>query len=262
MVNFSFGKNWLRFIKHLDNQRIEEAEKDLIAFAGDLKGKTFLDIGCGSGLSSLAAWKAGAKKIVSVDIDKDSVKCTKILKSKYAHDADWKIIQASILDPKKIGRSDIVYSWGVLHHTGNMYQAFDNITTLVKPKGLLWIAIYNKYAGPVDINKLWWQVKKFYNQTGPLFREIMFLLYGGSFFIYKLLLGENPWKQIANYKQNRGMRWADDVRDWLGGFPYEFASVDEIVNYFAKLGCYCKKVNYRGGIACNDYLFIKVGNIA
>jgi 2-polyprenyl-6-hydroxyphenyl methylase/3-demethylubiquinone-9 3-methyltransferase len=156
-LKFSFGKNWENFIKnYLNNERIDEAKKALTNFLGinSFNGKTFLDIGCGSGLHSFAAYKLKAKKIVSFDIDPFSVECTKYFFKIAGEPKNWKIYQGSILDKKfiqKLGKFDIVYSWGVLHHTGDMWNAIKNAASLVKKNGLFYIAIYNK----VDAWGIW-----------------------------------------------------------------------------------------------------------
>src|SRR3989339_882349 len=142
---FAFGKNWKRFVDYaLDERRIEEAVKSLKEFMkiSDFNGKTFLDIGCGSGLFSYAAYKLGAKEVISFDIDIQSVKCCELLKSRENNPKNWKVIHGSILDKefiKKLPRADIVYSWGVLHHTGKMWQAIENAAKLVKPGGCFYI---------------------------------------------------------------------------------------------------------------------------
>ena len=150
---FNFGSNWQSFInKHLNSDRIEEAKKSLSDFCGKgaLKEKAFLDIGCGSGLFSLAALQLGSKKIVSFDVDEESVKCCRELRKRENDPKEWEIETGSILDMNfvnSLGTFDIVYSWGVLHHTGSMWEAMKNTMSLVKPGGLLYVAIYNKSTG-------------------------------------------------------------------------------------------------------------------
>jgi len=130
-TRFEFGKNWTRFIGLLDNQRIRQAEVSLQQMLGveSLQGKRFLDVGSGSGLFSLAAHNLGAQ-VHSFDYDPLSVNCTTELKRLYADDSgDWQVDQGSVLDHEylhNLGQYDVVYSWGVLHHTGDMAQAISN----------------------------------------------------------------------------------------------------------------------------------------
>ena len=120
---FAFGKNWRNFVKHVDGDRISEAENSLRAMLDveRLDGMRFLDIGSGSGLFSVAAHRLGAT-VVSFDFDPQSVESTKLLKKEYSTgNTEWTIREGSALDAgflDGLGKYDIVYSWGVLHHTG------------------------------------------------------------------------------------------------------------------------------------------------
>jgi len=145
-ARFQFGKNWQRFLSILDEERISEAERSLkeMLEIDNLHGKTFVDIGSGSGLFSLAARRLGAK-VHSFDYDPVSVACTKELKRRYFNDdSKWSIEQGDVLDKayiESLGQFDIVYAWGVLHHTGAMWQALENIIPLVGKGGRLFISI-------------------------------------------------------------------------------------------------------------------------
>ncbi len=171
---FAFGKNWADFLKKLTPERIEAAKKFFReSFPEGLEGKAFLDIGCGSGLFSLCAKELGAK-VMSFDFDPDSVACTKDLKARfYAGDEDWDIFEGSVLDDgmmDKLGTFDVVYTWGVLHHTGEMWHAIENAADRVADNGTLYIAIYNDQGG---YSKLWRAVKKTYVKSPNWFRTIM-----------------------------------------------------------------------------------------
>src|SRR4030042_5085469 len=177
-VTFSFGRNWRDFVtSFLNEDRISEAEKSLKGFTGleKFNGLSFIDIGCGSGLFSLAAYKLGASKVMSFDLDPFSVRCCEYLKEKEGNPADWTISEGSILDESfinKIEKADIVYSWGVLHHTGNMWQAIRNAARFVKSGGLFFIAIYNRVEGPFG-SKSWLELKRVYNRSSRIVKKLL-----------------------------------------------------------------------------------------
>src|SRR2546423_1819454 len=145
---FEFGKNWSRFLEVLDDTHIACAEESLkqMLDVETLDGKSFLDIGSGSGLFSLAARRVGAR-VHSFDYDPNSVACTKELRRRYFdNDPDWRIEEGSALDVdymRSLGTFDVVYSWGVLHHTGAMWTALENAQLVVAAGGKLFVAIYN-----------------------------------------------------------------------------------------------------------------------
>lgn len=264
---FTFGKNWWNFLQNLKEESIKEAETSLTTAlkCKDLKGKAFLDIGSGSGLFSLSAYRLGAN-VFSFDYDQQSVNCTKFLQEKYEKEKatnTWEVTQGSILDKnftKDLKKSDIVYSWGVLHHTGNMYQAFGQVARLVNDNGYLFISIYNDQGGA---SKRWKWIKKKYNKSGPFVKFILIvytLLRQWSItFIKDFLKTGNPFKNWINYKiNNRGMSAYHDLIDWVGGYPFEVAKPEEIFNYFYNMGF--RLIHLKtccGGIGCNEFIFHK-----
>jgi len=266
---FDFGKNWKSFLeKYLSDERIDEAKKSLEKFLKtDLRGKTFVDIGCGSGLFSLAAHRLGARKVLSFDVDEFSVECAKKLREKENSPDLWNVTEGSILDKSFIStleKYDVVYSWGVLHHTGDMWKAIDNAANLVADKGLLYIAIYNKadgfglYAdGRIGSSKFWELEKRIYYKLPKLIQSVIDHIVMFLMIIMYLVAFRNPIKEIKGHKSFRGMSWKIDIKDWLGGYPYEYASVEEIFKFMHKRGFVLKNLISHNDLRNNEFLFYK-----
>jgi 2-polyprenyl-6-hydroxyphenyl methylase/3-demethylubiquinone-9 3-methyltransferase len=260
---FEFGKNWQRFLSRLNENRIIEAEKSIKEKLAveNLDGLSFLDIGCGSGLFSLAAVRLGAKSVRSFDYDPYSAACCRELKQRYFPDKrDWSIEQASVLDETYLhglGQFDIVYSWGVLHHTGQMWKAIENAADLVKTGGKLFIAIYNDQGIP---SRIWRMVKKTYNKLPSSLRFLV--LYPSFLFIWipislrDLFIGK-PGKTWREYVGDRGMSPWEDVIDWVGGYPFEVATPGQIFTYLHSRGFSLEGMNTTYNLGCNEFVFLR-----
>jgi len=227
---FSFGKNWLRFLDTIDDDKIRSAELSLTEFLGlkNLKGRSFLDVGCGSGLFSLAAFNLGAERIVSFDVDPLAVACCKFLRRRVGSPSKWNVLQGSILDldfVSTLGTFDVVYSWGVLHHTGRMWISIKHSARLVAERGYYYIAIYNRYDGILG-STFWLRIKRVYNCWPDVGKRILEGIYTTLVFANGLL--RSP---LHPNLRARGMYWRTDIVDWLGGYPYEFAKIDEILRF-------------------------------
>lgn len=261
---FEFGRNWAAFLSVLDDERIATAEGSLRAMleCEDLQGKRFLDIGSGSGLFSLAARRLGAS-VHSFDFDSNSFACTQELRRRYfPGDPDWRIEQGSALDAeylKSLGKFDIVYSWGVLHHTGEMWRALDNAVLPVAPDGKLFIAIYNDTGSQA---RRWHWIKKTYCRLPrPLKTPFAVAAIAPEELksLTRSIIALRPMNYVRSwtaYKNGRGMNRWYDIIDWVGGYPYEVATVDEIFDFYKDRGFVLRKVKSGGvGLGCNEFVF-------
>jgi len=263
-TRFAFGANWKSFVDLVDDTRIEAACRSLteaLSVTG-LSGRTFLDIGCGSGLFSLAAHRLGAG-VRSFDFDPDSVVATARLRCRLAPDSDWTVEQGSILDERyvaQLGSFDIVYSWGVLHHTGDLWRAVELAARLVRLGGMLFVSIYNDQG---VASRRWRRVKRRYNASGRMTRG---LLVAGSFVYLRrhrlvnavLRIGRRTTQRERPVRV-RGMSAKHDLVDWVGGYPFEVARPEEVFGHIHPLGFELRHLKTCGGsIGCNEFVFERV----
>jgi 2-polyprenyl-3-methyl-5-hydroxy-6-metoxy-1,4-benzoquinol methylase len=269
-TRFGFGANWKSFVKLVDETRIGAARCSLTEALGvtDLSGRRFLDVGCGSGLFSLAAHQIGAR-VHSFDFDPDSVAAAAELRRRFAPGSNWVIEQGSILDAQfvaRLGYFDVVYSWGVLHHTGDLWRAIDATARIVAPGGLLFISVYNDQGSE---SRMWRRVKQHYNASGQMMRTVLIATsaayLGRRWPAHALARLARRWSagrspaEAKRPARARGMSAKHDMIDWVGGYPFEVARPEAVFAALRRLGFELRHLKTcGGGIGCNEYVFERV----
>jgi len=265
-TRFEFGSNWSRFLAVVNDERIAEAERSLMELlaVSSLRGRRFLDIGSGSGLFSLAARRLGAD-VVSFDFDPLSVGCAEELRRRYAPDGHgWRIERGSALDEafmRSLGQFDIVYSWGVLHHTGAMWRALDLACSAVGERGLLFIAIYNDQGR----KSVWWRgVKRTYNALPTPLRVPYVLTFAAALEAgaMAVALARMQPRRILDrwtrYHNVRGMSRWHDIVDWIGGYPFEVATPEAVFDFCRQRQFGLERLRTCGGrMGCNEFVFAR-----
>jgi SAM-dependent methyltransferase len=261
---FNFGENWKSFSESaLTPAGIDEAKRDFADLVQgiDLREHSFVDIGFGQGLSLLIATLMGAET-VGCDINP---LCAEVLQTNQRRffpelaDRPVPLVVGSILDDEIVARLratapdqaaqsyDVVHSWGVLHSTGDMDRAVRLAASLVKPGGYFIIAIYARHwsSGP------WTSIKRLYNSSSRAIQSALVAILTPVIVVAKwLVTWANP------FKQTRGMNFHYDVVDWVGGYPYEYATVDEMKKFVEPLGFRLERVIPTiVPTGCNQFVF-------
>jgi 2-polyprenyl-6-hydroxyphenyl methylase/3-demethylubiquinone-9 3-methyltransferase len=265
-THFAFGKNWESYSSLIGPAEIDDAVAALSRLLGhsDLSGRTFLDIGCGSGLHSLAALRLGASRVMAVDIDADSVATTRSVLARFAPDGSYTVERRSAfeLDAAVLGCFDVVYSWGVLHHTGGMLEALRKAAAMVAPGGVFLFALYRK----TRLCGFWTREKEWYTKASPSAQRVAQGIYITAYRVLTTLSAIlRGTRRRSDDRRERGMDFRHDVHDWLGGFPYESILPDDVdalmtsagLGYDASFLCAATRGKTHGllGSGCDEYRY-------
>jgi SAM-dependent methyltransferase len=258
---FAFGDNWQAFAATIDERRVEVAEAALRELIGSdsIRGASLLDVGCGSGLHAVAALRLGATHVTAFDSDPVSVATTRSVIDQFGLAPKATVSTLSIFDARaeQLGLYDIVYSWGVLHHTGDLWRAMDCAAALVRPGGILAVALYQK----TPFCRLWAHEKKFYAAARPWVQSSIRSGFLTLFSIGLLATGRSPRRYSRDYLQHRGMSFHHDVHDWLGGYPYQSTTPEEVEDFAAERGFVPVRRNLVPqrlglfGTGCSEYVY-------
>jgi len=275
---YGFGRNWARFSKvGLDADARSKAYELLLDSLklSDLGGRAFLDIGSGSGLHSLAAHSSGAREIVSFDYDPNSVATTERVRVSAGSPNNWSVRRGSVLDPvfmETLPKADVVYSWGVLHHTGHVWEALRNAFIPLESGGVALIALYsttcyeNAALHGWPSPKRWLEIKQQYNKATALGRLLMewhYVLTSGYTHGLRRVRPvvrslRHAVREAKGYRANRGMHYWTDIRDWLGGWPMEFTHERDVIAFCAN-ECAMECLDMSTGSGCTEFLFRRRG---
>lgn len=171
--HFAFGDNWADFSKGVTSTHVDFAVVELqnLFQCEGFRNLTWCDLGSGSGIHAVAAALLGAR-VLAVDIDTSSCQTTHQLAERFGCIDKIEVKQASVLDlPRSIGQFDVVYSWGVLHHTGSLWAALDSALDLVSPESgsRIALALYRQ----TRLCNAWRIEKEFYAHTHPRIQRSM-----------------------------------------------------------------------------------------
>ena len=203
------------------------------------EGKVISDIGCGCGRNLLYSSKY-ASKLIGVDLSKQSLEFAK----NFIQSDNLELLIGNNLDiPLESNYSDLVISDGVCHHTGNTLKAFKECVRILKPKGILYLAVYKKYRYYPFLYKYVGSILRLLNKTkvGNFIMENTFVLL--HFLIYRILR-----KQKLSLQETRNIFY-----DYFITPVATFQSKKEVQNWIDNNNCSLGKYDRTNG---NCHVFI------
>jgi predicted RNA methylase len=262
--HFAFGENWQSYVSTVGEAQIERAVTGLqrLIDPANLIGRHLLDIGCGSGISALAAIRLGAAQVHCTDIDPNSVEASRALFARFAPAARVDFTIASVFDlvAPAAGGYDIVHSWGVLHHTGAMWEAVGKAASIVSPGGRFILALYHR----TPLCGFWRAEKWVFSKLPKPIQMSLVRVFRLVFGLWLRARGQSLTEFLSRYSESRGMSWEHDIRDWLGGYPYESTNPQEVDAALRKLGFQRERYNSISsggfnllGIAIDEYVYVR-----
>jgi ubiquinone/menaquinone biosynthesis C-methylase UbiE len=116
-----------------------------IFYSGEeVKGKSVLDAGCGTGIFSIIFATNGAGRVTGIDISEGSLQTARGLKKKFnLENADFQK-QDMLALPFSDESFDIVWAWGTVHHTTDPFRAITELLRILKPSGSILLAVYKR----------------------------------------------------------------------------------------------------------------------
>lgn len=143
-------ENTKEYYDEIQKQRYSKFYPYLIKLAefNEHPNEKVLEVGCGQGTDLLQFVKGGAK-VWGVDLTEPAIKKTREMFKVYNYKVRLKHLDAEDLNIFGDNFFDVVYSFGVIHHTPNPQKMIDEIHRVLKPNGKAIIMIYGKGLG-------WW----------------------------------------------------------------------------------------------------------
>jgi hypothetical protein len=204
-------------------------------------------------LTLVSAAESGAN-VFGIDVDKENIMALEKTRMAMDYTQAPEVCVVSILDQSFVRQHehqfDIVHSWGVLHHTGNMTKAIENACLLVSDNGNFICSIYNRHWS----SPLWKIIKWCYNVfPAPIQKVVVGIMYPVIYLSKWIVTRKDP------KAMERGMDFFHNVVDWVGGYPYEYATADEIKSLVTRQGFKILRIiPAKVPTGCNEFVFKKL----